>query len=65
MKVNRMLSSLEPLTNPPLVCPKPGCGASFFIPHEDGWQCWNCMAIIYRDLSLLLSIMNNLDNGAL
>ena len=33
----------------PSVCPKPGCGGRGFIPHEDGWQCFNCMKIIYRD----------------
>jgi len=33
---------------PPSVCTKPGCGGTFFIPHEDGWQCFNCMKIIYK-----------------
>jgi hypothetical protein len=32
----------------PNVCPKPGCGGTVFIPHEDGWQCFNCMKIIYK-----------------
>ncbi|MBN1862699.1 MAG: hypothetical protein JW790_03550 [Dehalococcoidales bacterium] len=38
----------EPATAPPSVCTKPGCGGTVFIPHEDGWQCFNCMKIIYR-----------------
>ncbi len=33
---------------PPLVCPKANCGSTVFIPHEDGWQCFNCMKIIYK-----------------
>jgi len=32
----------------PSVCTKPGCGGTFFIPHEDGWQCFHCMKIIYK-----------------
>ena len=32
----------------PSVCTKPGCGSKEFIPHEDGWQCFNCMKIIYK-----------------
>jgi hypothetical protein len=32
----------------PSVCTKPGCGGTVFIPHEDGWQCFNCMKIIYK-----------------
>ncbi len=32
----------------PLVCTKPGCGGTLFLPHEDGWQCFNCMKIIYK-----------------
>ncbi|HEY56602.1 MAG TPA: hypothetical protein G4N90_04105 [Dehalococcoidia bacterium] len=46
----RKLASLElePATTPPPVCTKPGCGGRLFIPHEDGWQCFNCMKIIYR-----------------
>lgn len=34
--------------DPPKVCPKPNCHGTSFIPHEDGWQCLNCMKIIYR-----------------
>jgi hypothetical protein len=33
---------------PPLVCPKANCESTVFIPHEDGWQCFNCMKIIYK-----------------
>jgi ribosomal protein S27AE len=42
---------LEPklYEKPPLVCPKANCGGTFFIPHEDGWQCFNCMKIIYKN----------------
>ena len=42
------LLEAELATAPPPVCTKPGCGGSVFIPHEDGWQCFNCMKIIYR-----------------
>ena len=40
------------LPKPPSVCPKPQCGGTYFIPHEDGLQCWDCMKIIYRDQPL-------------
>ena len=36
-------------SRPPSVCPKPCCGNTSFVPHEDGWQCLNCMKIIYDD----------------
>jgi ribosomal protein S27AE len=36
------------LTRPPQVCPKPNCGNTVFARHTDGWQCLNCMKIIYR-----------------
>ena len=41
---------LEPklYESPPAVCTKPGCGGTIFLPHEDGWQCFNCMKIIYK-----------------
>ncbi len=41
---------LEPklYSQAPSVCTKPGCGGTFFIPHEDGWQCFHCMKIIYK-----------------
>jgi len=41
---------LEPdlYKKPPSVCPRPGCGGTVYIPHEEGWQCLNCMKIIYR-----------------
>jgi hypothetical protein len=32
----------------PSMCTKPGCGSTAFISHEDGWQCFNCMKIIYK-----------------
>jgi ribosomal protein S27AE len=35
-------------TECPPVCPKPDCGGTVFLPHEDGWQCFNCMKIIYK-----------------
>ena len=31
----------------PEVCPKPNCGGTKFIKHEDGYQCLNCFKIIY------------------
>jgi ribosomal protein S27AE len=48
--VERML---EPILyeKPPAVCPKEDCGGNFFISHEDGWQCFNCMKIVYKDSS--------------
>ena len=54
-KRQRVLLETELSTLPPPVCTKPGCGGRFFIPHEDGWQCWNCMKIIYRHRPLVLS----------
>jgi hypothetical protein len=33
---------------PPSVCTKASCGSTVFIPHEDGWQCFNGMKIIYK-----------------
>ena len=41
---------LEPklYSQAPSVCTKPGCGGTLFIPHEDGWQCFSCMKIIYK-----------------
>jgi len=39
---------LELYEKPPSVCPKANCGSTVFIPHEDGWQCFNCMKIIYK-----------------
>lgn len=32
----------------PSSCSKPNCNGNHFIRHEDGWQCLNCMKIIYR-----------------
>jgi hypothetical protein len=42
--------SLEPdlYNQTPSMCTKPGCSGTVFIPHEDGWQCFNCMKIIYQ-----------------
>ena len=34
--------------SPPRECPKPFCHGTTFIIHEDGWQCLNCMKVIYR-----------------
>jgi ribosomal protein S27AE len=46
---------LEPelYEKPPSVCPKADCGGTFFISHEDGWQCFNCMKIIYKDNTMV------------
>ena len=46
------------LYKPPAVCPRLKCGGTYFILHEDGWQCWNCMKIIYKDSPLPLSYNN-------
>jgi len=32
-----------------LVCPKCNYSGKFIVEHEDGWQCWNCMKIIYKN----------------
>jgi len=32
---------------PPERCTKPNCNGTAFIRHEDGWQCINCMKVIY------------------
>jgi ribosomal protein S27AE len=45
-------------SKPPSKCPKPYCGGTAFTPHEDGWQCINCMKIIY-DQEALPYIANN------
>ena len=45
-------------SEPPPVCPKPNCKGTSFVPHEDGWQCINCMKIIY-DKDPLPYIANN------
>jgi len=39
-------------SKPPSICPKPYCGGTSFTPHEDGWQCINCMKIIYNQEAL-------------
>ena len=41
---------LEPdlYSEAPAVCIKPGCGGTAIVPHEDGWQCFSCMKIIYK-----------------
>jgi len=41
---------LEPelYTQAPAACIKPGCGGTVIVPHEDGWQCFSCMKIIYK-----------------
>ena len=38
-------------TQAPAVCTKPGCGGTVFILHEDGWQCFNCMKVIYKKVT--------------
>lgn len=45
-------------TRPPAICPKPGCEGKLFIPHEDGWQCFNCMKILYQDKQVSLRYHN-------
>ena len=41
---------LEPelYTEAPRVCLKPGCEGTIFLRHEEGWQCFNCMKIVYK-----------------
>jgi hypothetical protein len=51
VKRKLVLESMR-LSKPPSVCPKPQCGGTYFIPHEDGLQCWDCMKIIYKDQPL-------------
>jgi ribosomal protein S27AE len=52
------------LSEPPRVCPKPNCGGTHFVYHEDGWQCWNCMKIIYRDQPLVFYLPKQQDDYA-
>jgi ribosomal protein S27AE len=47
-RVTEKLAEPDLFTQPPRVCPKPGCGGTFFISHEEGWQCFNCMKILYK-----------------
>jgi len=35
-------------SKPPEICTKPYCHGTYFVKHEDGWQCLNCMKIIYK-----------------
>ena len=46
--MSEKLTEPDLFTHPPRVCPKPGCGGTVFIPHEEGWQCFNCMKILYK-----------------
>jgi hypothetical protein len=61
MRRKEKTSLIEPryATSPPRVCSKPGCQGTLFIPHDDGWQCWNCMKIIYRDQSVLSRLLDS------
>jgi len=63
MQRKRVLTRAH-LSRPPSICPKPNCGGSYFVPHEEGWQCWNCMKIIYRDQPLLFYIAKGQDDRA-
>jgi len=40
------------LPESPLVCPKCYEG-KYIVTHEDGWQCWNCMKIIYKNAPII------------
>lgn len=51
MRTNEVPKMTHPPKSPS-VCTKPNCKGSRFIFHEDGWQCLNCMKIIYRDAPL-------------
>ena len=53
-RVKSILPKTKNIPTPPAICPRPGCGGRFFIAHEDGWQCWNCMKIIYRQPPVIL-----------
>ncbi|MFC2024024.1 hypothetical protein ACFLTJ_00365 [Chloroflexota bacterium] len=35
------------LSRRPIACPKCKYTGKYIIAHEDGWQCFNCMKIIY------------------
>ena len=41
------------INRPPEVCTKPHCEGIVFLRHEDGWQCLNCMKIIYSSQPIL------------
>ena len=43
------------LEMPPPTCTKPGCNSVLVIRHMDGWQCLNCMKIIYREQPVMKS----------
>jgi hypothetical protein len=40
------------LSGRPIVCPKCKYTGKYILAHEDGWQCLNCMKIIYRNQPL-------------
>lgn len=48
MVINTLQKRIK-LLEPPPECPKCYSGAKYFVAHEDGWQCWNCMKIIYQE----------------
>jgi hypothetical protein len=48
MRRKLLAPEVQLYTQAPAVCTKPGCGGTVFIPHEDGWQCFNCMKVIYK-----------------
>ena len=50
----RLMEEVKGVARCPEVCTKPGCGGRVFLPHEDGWQCFNCMKIVYDEQPLPL-----------
>lgn len=39
----------------PIVCPKCKYTGKYITVHEDGWQCFNCMKIIYKNKPMPIS----------
>ena len=54
----------DKMSGAPSVCPKCNYQGKYMMPHEDGWQCWNCMKIIYKNLPLIEDIEAVIDNAA-
>ncbi|MEJ2046830.1 MAG: hypothetical protein P8X92_01810 [Dehalococcoidia bacterium] len=48
VKIEPAVLETEFKSKPPEICTKPYCHGTSFVKHEDGWQCLNCMKIIYR-----------------
>jgi Zn ribbon nucleic-acid-binding protein len=52
----------DKMSRAPSVCPKCNYQGKYMMPHEDGWQCWNCMKIIYEKLPSIEDVEDVIDN---